>query len=113
MEYLFLAYQTSEAQGGPSDATHRLIAEACRDNNLVLRESGYLVLNASLPHSTPVATVSLQNGEVSVGTTATPLVGLYLIHAKDMNDAIRIAGNMPQARLGTIEIWAVSSVDAV
>jgi hypothetical protein len=30
--------------------------------------------------------------------------GFYLIEARDLNDAIRVASRMPPARLGSIEI---------
>jgi hypothetical protein len=37
--------------------------------------------------------------------------GFIYIDARDLNEALRIAGNIPMARLGTIEVRPVQSFD--
>lgn len=107
MDYLLLVYQDQ----GESDGDDSKIAEACRENNLALRERGTLLVAATLQGTDSNDTVSLRNGVVVVSDKAATLTGVYLIHAKDMNDAIRTATNMPQARLGSIEIRAVINLE--
>lgn len=102
-----LVYQD---QGG-SDGDDSKLAEACRENNLAMRESGTLLVAATLQGGASNDTVSLRNGLVTVSDKGTTLTGIYLVRAKDMNDAIRTATNMPQARLGPIEIRAVVNID--
>jgi hypothetical protein len=110
MEYLLLEYQDAALQDGRSDSECRSIMEACRDNDRALRESGCLVLAATLHSSAPMTVVSIHNSVVSVSDTEVPLSGIYLIHARDMNDAIRTVRSMPQTRLGTIEIRSMIRV---
>lgn len=103
MDYLLLVYQDQ----GELDGDHSKLAEACREYERVWRERGTLVLAVTLHHSPTVAPLTLQNGTLAVNENAPALMGVYLVRANDMNDAIRIATNMPQARLGPIEIRAV------
>ncbi len=87
-----------------------LLAEACKENNRALQESGYLIWSALLP-ADGAARLSLRDEAVVVAPQSTFLSRVYLIRAKDMNEAIRTARTMPQARLGTIEIRAVVNID--
>lgn len=105
MEYLLLTYQEEEPV--LSEGAQRVIEEACRDNNVALRESGSLLIAATLSPNHADGVVCLHNGALVPSQRPTAPTGIYLIHAKDMNDAIRTASHMPQARLGPIEIRAV------
>jgi hypothetical protein len=42
--------------------------------------------------------------------TREQLGGFYLIHAKDLDEAIGIAGRVPAARFGTIEVRPVMEI---
>ncbi len=42
--------------------------------------------------------------------TKEQLGGFYLIEARDLNDAIRVASKMPPARLGCIEVRAIKEL---
>ena len=53
-------------------------------------------------------TVRVRNGKVSTtdgpfAETKEQLGGIYLIEARDLNDAIQIAARIPSAQLGSIE----------
>lgn len=55
------------------------------------------------------ATVRVRNGKVSTtdgpfAETKEQLSGYYLIEAKDLNEAIRVASRIPGARFGCIEV---------
>lgn len=106
MEYLLLSYEAQE-EGETPDT----LMNACIENNRVLRESGYLVLAVTVQPTGVAATLSLRNGQVTTSDTGLSLAGVYLLHARDMNDAIRTARTMPQARLGPIEIRTVKRVE--
>jgi hypothetical protein len=54
-------------------------------------------------------TVRVRGGKVSItdgpfAETKEQVGGFYLIEARDLNDAIRLASKMPPARLGAIEV---------
>src|SRR5690349_462838 len=110
MDYLFLAYGQS---GDVPASTDHLLAEASAENNLRLREGGTLKMEVRLHHDSPTDTMTVRNGEVTLLPAAAPLIGVYLIHANDLNDAIRTASTMPQTWHGTIEIWAVDGVEGL
>jgi len=57
-------------------------------------------------------TVRVRDGSTSVtdgpfAETKEQLAGFYLVDATDLDDAIRIAGTLPPARIGSIEIRPV------
>jgi len=58
------------------------------------------------------ATVRVRGGKVSVtdgpfAETKEQLAGFYLIEARDLNEAIRVASKIPPAREGSIEVRPV------
>ncbi|WP_292746730.1 YciI family protein, partial [Methylophaga sp. UBA3191] len=57
-------------------------------------------------------TVRVRNRKVTVtdgpfAETKEQLAGFYLLEARDINEAIQLAGNIPPARYGSIEIRPV------
>ena len=61
-------------------------------------------------------TVRVRNGKVGVtdgpfAETKEQLAGFYLVDAKDLNEAIQIAGKIPPARIGSIEVRPVRTLD--
>ena len=62
-----------------------------------------------------VATIRVRNGRLSaidgpVTDARARLRRVVLVHARDFNEAIRIASRMPEARLGSIEIRPVEDL---
>ena len=43
--------------------------------------------------------------------TKEQLAGFYLIDAKDLNEAIQVAGNIPAARVGSVEVRPVRQLN--
>jgi hypothetical protein len=61
-------------------------------------------------------TIRVRNGTLSItdgpfAETKEQLGGFYLIDARDLNDAIRVAARMPPARLGCIEVRPLNELD--
>jgi hypothetical protein len=61
---------------------------------------------------TTAATLRFRNGKLSVtdgpfAETKEQLAGFYLIEARDLNDAIRVASRIPPGRLGCVEVRPV------
>jgi hypothetical protein len=73
-------------------------------------------LDASPLHPVSTATsIRVREGKPIVtdgpfAETREQLGGFYLIHAKDLDEAIGIAGRVPAARFGTIEIRPVMEI---
>lgn len=74
-----------------------------------LQEKGYLVVAEALQSVRSARTVRVRAGTVSVtdgpfAETKETLGGFFLIDARDLDEAIRIAEKWPSARLGSIEV---------
>lgn len=83
--------------------------KACFANDEALRESGYLIATAVLQSA---MTVWSQDGHVSISEgpftrTNEQLAGLFIINARDLNEAIQVAAKMPQVRRGPIEVLPI------
>jgi hypothetical protein len=78
----------------------------------LLREHGQFIACERLQPTHAATTVRLREGKVAVtdgpfAETKEQLAGFYLIEARDLNEAIRIAARIPPARLGCVEVRPV------
>jgi hypothetical protein len=84
------------------------------DERLV--ESGHMIVAEALQSPRSAVTVRMRNGEILAtdgpyAETKEQLGGFILINAKDLNEAIRIAGGIPLAKMGSIEVRPIHSFD--
>jgi len=112
MRYMLLVYSAENAID--DDARQHCYEEStqlCRD----LSASGHYRSAAPL-HSVSTATsVRVRDGKPLVtdgpfAETREQLGGFYIVEAKDLDEAIRIAARIPPARWGTIEIRPVVEI---
>ncbi len=105
MKYLCLVYGEEKLMRTVPDSE-------CTANGDDLRRSGYYIAAEALEPVHTAATVRLRDGKVSItdgpfAETKEQLAGFYLIDARDLNDAIRVASKIPPARIGSIEVRPV------
>ena len=110
MRYLCLIYGDPEASLSPAEG-EALIKEHL-DYDEGLRRKGHFVTADALERQETSTIVRMRNGRVSTtdgpfAETKEQLGGFVLIEARDLNDAIRIAGHIPTARLGAVEVRTV------
>jgi hypothetical protein len=111
MRYVCLVYfdpkevfnQSPEAQA---------VLDAVGPHDAQLRASGQMVSSAALTLPNEAVTVRVRDAKISATDgpfmeTKEVLGGFILIEAHDLNDAVRIAGGIPFARLGSIEVRPV------
>ncbi len=112
MKFLCLAWEEESKldalSRGEWDQLRRETLECVED----MRRNGYLISAEALQSSRTAATVRIRNGQLSVtdgpfAETKETLGGFFLIDARDLNEAIRIASRWPSARLGSIEVRPV------
>jgi hypothetical protein len=77
-----------------------------------IKKSGHLLGGNALQPAHSATTVRVRNGKTSTtdgpfAETKEQLGGYYLIEARDLNDAIQVAGRIPGARVGSIEVRPV------
>jgi hypothetical protein len=109
MQYLCLVYQDeAQVDALPASEYDNLVREVL-DYREELRQSGHYIISSPLQSVQTATSIRVRNGAISItdgpfAETKEQLGGFYLIEARDLNDAIRVASNMPPARLGCIEI---------
>jgi hypothetical protein len=109
MKYLCMAYE----EEGKLNHLSRGEWDDLRKETLAyvdtLRRDGHLILTHALKSARTAATVRVRDGSASVtdgpfAETKEQLGGFFLIEAKDLNEALRLAENWPSARIGSIEV---------
>jgi len=108
MKYLCLVYAEESRLGGVPDAE-------CVEYDAAIRESGHCLASEALEPVETATSLRVRNGRLSVtdgpfAETKERLAGFYMIEARDLNEAIRLAAQIPPARIGTIEIRPVRPI---
>ena len=112
MTFLCLAYEEEAALNAlDADAWDALRRETLAYVDS-LRARGTLIDARPLRSARTAATVRVRGGALSVtdgpfAETKEQIGGFFLIHAADVDEAVRIASAWPSARLGTIEVRPV------
>ena len=109
MKYLCLIYHAPEAVSGLPEQAYEAMAGEVRAYRDELEQAGHHVASSSLQPVSAATTIRVRNGSLAIADgpfaeTKEHLGGFYLIEARDLNEAIRLASRMPPARLGSIEI---------
>jgi hypothetical protein len=118
MRYLCLVYYDEKKLDALSTSEYdALVAEALAYRE-VLRKSGHYVISDGLQPVRTATTIRIQSGKVSVtdgpfAETKEQLGGFMLIEARDLNDAVRVASQIPPVRLGCIEIRPLRELAAM
>ena len=116
MKYLCLVYADEKRIAALSGSEwHALVVEnleLCEE----LRKSGQYVSASPLDSVETAVTVRMRNGKLSTSDgpfaeTKEQLGGYYLIEARDLDEAIQVAGRIPGARLGSIEVRRIPAHD--
>jgi hypothetical protein len=114
---MLLAYGDEQRLGAMSSSEREALWKACLANDEALRESGHLLAVEGLERSCNAATVRVQHGDLSVSVgplaeTKEQLIGIFTIIARDLNEAIQVAAQMPQVRGGPIEVRPIATLDS-
>jgi hypothetical protein len=109
MKYLCMAYEAQSVLDGLSRAEWQELRQETLDYVQSLRESGHLLVTEPLQSARTAITVRVRHGKTSTtdgpfAETKEQLGGIFLIEARDMDEALQIAARWPSARLGSIEV---------
>ncbi len=82
-----------------------------------IRSSGHYVGGNPLEPTSAATTLRVRNGKLSTtdgpfAETKEQLGGYYLIEARDLNEAIQVAGRIPGVRVGSVEVRPVTPMPA-
>jgi hypothetical protein len=116
MRYLCIVYNDDKKLDAMSKSEFDgLVAEHLAYDE-EMRQNGQYVTSAALQPVHTATTVRVRNGKVSTtdgpfAETKEHLGGIILIEARDLNEAIQVAAKIPSARVGSIEVRPVWSLE--
>lgn len=118
MKYMFLIYLDEAKFDVMPPAERDGFVNAMLDYDDELSADGHYVTSDALKQPAEAVTVRRWNG--SLTTTDGPfmetkehLSGFIMVEARDLNEAIRLAGRMPLARVGSIEVRPVDTLERI
>ncbi|MGE0500276.1 MAG: YciI family protein [Rhizobiaceae bacterium] len=116
MKYVCLIYLEDATFEPLTQPQRDWYTNAMLDNDEALRRSGHWVDAHALAAPAEAISVRVRQGRLSTtdgpfAETKEHLSGFVVIEARDLNDAIRIAAEMPLSRMGTIEVRPVRLID--
>jgi hypothetical protein len=108
MKYLCLVYLDEKR-------LNELPDEDCVAYDTAIRDSGHCLASEALQSVHTATSVRVRDGKVSVtdgpfAETKEQLTGFYMIEAQDLDAAIRIAADIPPARVGCIEVRPIRPI---
>ena len=108
MKYLCLVYLDEKRLPELAD-------EDCVAYDSAIRNSGHCIASEALESVQTATTVRVREGKVTVtdgpfAETREQLAGFYMIDARDLDEAIRIASGIPPACVGSIEVRPVRPI---
>jgi hypothetical protein len=116
VKYRCLVYHEETKVDALSESEYDALVSEVLDYREELRKSSHYIASSPLQPVQMATTIRVRNGKVSVtdgpfAETKEQLGGFYLIEARDLNDAIRVASKMPPARLGCIEVRPLKEIN--
>ena len=109
MQYLLLIYDPEKAWATmPEAERNKMFTEYMTFTNDIKASGHYRAGDALQPTHT-ATTVRVRDGKTSTtdgpfAETREQLGGYYLVEAKDLDEATKIAARIPSARIGSIEV---------
>jgi hypothetical protein len=112
MKYLCLAYYNEIKFNALAKPELDAMVAQCQTHDQELRDSGQLLLVASLAEPAASSCIRPLQGIPSVtdgpyAETKDQLGAFFIIEARDLNDAIRVAAKHPAAHLGEHVGWGI------
>jgi hypothetical protein len=111
-KFLLAVFVDDEKMAALSKKEAQWLDDASVDHDLALRGTGKLIAAQALQSARTAATVQVRNGKVTVtdgpfAETKEQIGGFLLVEAKDREEAIELAKQVPVASYGTIEVRPV------
>ncbi|MBV6752305.1 MULTISPECIES: YciI family protein [Pseudomonas] len=113
MKYLCLIYSNEELLHSHPDSPKD---PECLAYGESIRASGRMLAAEPLEPVSTATTVRMRGGKLSIvdgpfAETKEQLAGFYLVEARDLNEALQIAGHIPAARVGSVEVRPVRELN--
>jgi len=109
MKYLLLIYQDEGSWTGLSEAEQGKLFDEYMTYTRNIKKNGNYIGGEALQPVATATTVRVRNGKTMTtdgpfAETREQLGGYYLVEAKDLDEAIKLATGIPDVRMGSIEV---------
>jgi hypothetical protein len=117
MKYILLIHDDEKAWDKLSQAEQGQMYAEYGKFSQEIKASGHYLAGHQLHPTSSATSVRVRDGKRVLtdgpfAETREQLGGFYLVEAKDLDEAIALAGRIPSARFGTIEVRPVVEVGA-
>lgn len=117
MKYMLLIYHDETAWDALTEAERQEIYREYRELRDELTENGQFVTGDQLQAAETANTIKVRDNGLLVtdgpfAETREQLGGFFLIEAKNLDEANQIAGRIPSARTGSVEVRPVVASEA-
>lgn len=115
MKYLCLIYiEEKQADAMPKTEMDAFMEETLSYNES-LQRSGHFISAAGLQPAQTATTIRMRKGKASIidgpfAETKEVLGGFYVIEARDLNEAIRVASKSPSLQIGSVEVRPIEEL---
>ena len=115
MKYLCMVIVDEKKLHALSESELQALDDESLAHDAKLRQGGHLIAAQALESVTAATTVRVRNGKVSLtdgpfAETNEQMGGFILIEADDLNQAIRLASQIPVIRYGAVEVRPVKEL---
>ena len=109
MKYLLLIYESEKSFEGMSEAEQGQIFQEYMDYTNGIKKAGNYISGEALQPISTATTVRVKNGKTLTtdgpfAETREQLGGFFMVEAKDLDEAIKLATGIPAVRTGSIEV---------
>ena len=109
MKYLALVYYDEKIMDRLSQQEWDSLNQECMACVARLSEGGHYITGSPLLPTSTATTVRVRDNRVTTtdgpfAETKEQLAGFYMLEAKDLDEAIALAGKIPPARYGSVEV---------
>ena len=109
MKYLLLIYENEASFVNLPEAEQGKIFQEYMDYSKGIARSGNYIAGEALEPVATATTVRVQNGKTLTtdgpfAETKEQLGGFYMVEAKNLDEAIKLAAGIPASRTGSIEV---------
>jgi hypothetical protein len=117
MQYMLLIYGNEEGMKTATPGDREAMFKAYGEFTASIVKSGNMKAGDALQPTTTATTVRVRDGKTLTtdgpfAETKEQLGGYYLVEAKDLDEATKLAARIPGARVGSIEVRPVMAMPA-
>ncbi len=112
MQYMLLIYGNEAAMKSATDADRDAMIRGYREYTASIIKTGHMKSGEGLQPTATATTVRVRDGKTLTtdgpfAETREQLGGYYLVEAKDLDEATRLAARIPGAQTGSVEVRPV------